>query len=184
MSTSPLAPPAGLPVAPLCVSTPHVRCSYTAVSRGFPRELHSPAASLTGADVLCCPVAATSTRAPAQRRNCVDYLIQGWVSLSNGRLCDCCPPDANAGRALWSPTALFSSYVGPINNADSCPSNPALREGPYVSGTNCCGSVSHYMGPTPPGFAGPLVTLFAEEQSMQEQEGGLSDNCVESLRPP
>ena len=43
--------PAGLPVAPLCVSTPHVRCSYTAVSRGFPRELHSPAASLTGADV-------------------------------------------------------------------------------------------------------------------------------------
>ena len=57
-------------------------------------------------------------------------------------------------------------------------------EGPYVSGTNCCGSVSHDTGPTPPGFAGPLVTLFAEEQSMQEQVGGLSDNCVESLRPP
>ena len=135
MSTSPLAPPAGLPVAPLCVSTPHVRCSYTAVSRGFPRELHSPAASLTGADVLCCPVAATSTPAPAQRRNCVDYLIQGWVGLSNGRLCDCCPPDANAGRALWYPTALFSSYVGPINNADSCPSNPALRDPMYLAPT-------------------------------------------------
>ena len=135
MSTSPLAPPAGLPVAPLCVSTPHVRCSYTAVSRGFPRELHSPAASLTGADVLCCPAAATSTQAPARKeklRGLSDPRVGRSVQWSTVRLLS---PDANAGRALWYPTALFSSYVGPINNADSCPSNPALRDPMYLAPT-------------------------------------------------
>ena len=42
-------PPAGLPAAPLCVSTPHVRRSYTRISRVPPGP--GPAASLTGADV-------------------------------------------------------------------------------------------------------------------------------------